>query len=254
MYNRGMMRDRAQPESMVGERRFATTQWTLVVAAGDRGQPEADAALATLCERYWYPVYSFMRRRGYQPAEAQDLTQEYFAALLEKEYLRSADRERGRFRTFLLTAVSRFLSKQTERAAAQKRGGGRKPLSIDFADAEGRYLLEPADRATPEALFERRWALMLLDRAIERLGADYARKGKRALFERLRPHLVASDEDADYADLSAALKMTAGAVKVALHRLRRRFGQTLQEEIAATVVEADEVEDEINRLLAAVRA
>ena len=249
-----MMRDRTQSGSVAGERRFATTQWTLVVAAGDRRQPEADAALATLCERYWYPVYAFVRRRGYQPAESQDLTQEFFAKLLEKEYLRSADRERGRFRTFLLTAVSRFLSKETERAAAQKRGGGHKPLSLDFSDADGRYRLEPADHATPEALFERRWALTLLDGAIERLRADYARKGKRELFERLRPCLIAGADDADYPELAAELKMSPGALKVALHRLRRRFGAALKDEIVATVSGPEEVEDEIGRLLAAVRA
>jgi RNA polymerase sigma-70 factor (ECF subfamily) len=248
-----MMRDRIQPQSATGKPRFATTQWSLVVAAGDLLRPDANAALATLCERYWYPVYAFVRRRGYIAADAQDLTQEFFATLLEKEYLRSADRERGRFRTFLLTAVARFLSKQVERAAAQKRGGGRKPLSIDLADAEGRYLLEPADRYTPEVLFERRWAMMLLDRAIGRLASDYARKGKSSLFERLRPHLIGSDNEAEYGALATGLDMTTGALKVAIHRLRRRFGQTLKEEIADTVAGPDELEDEINRLLVAVR-
>jgi RNA polymerase sigma-70 factor (ECF subfamily) len=237
----------------MGQPRFATTHWSLVVAAGDRHRPESDSALATLCECYWYPVYAFVRRRGHMANDAQDLTQEFFATLLEKEYLRSADRERGRFRTFLLTAVSRFLSKQAERSVAKKRGGGRKLLSIDFADAEGRYLLEPADRCTPEVLFERRWAMMLLDRAFQRLGADYARKGKTELFERLKPHLIAGDEETDDSDLAAKLQLTAGALKVARHRLRRRFAQTLKEEIAATVVGLDEVEDEINSLLAAVR-
>jgi RNA polymerase sigma-70 factor (ECF subfamily) len=248
-----MMRDRKQPQSVAGEPRFATTQWSLVIAACDRRRPEADTALATLCERYWYPVYAFVRRRGQTATDAQDLTQEFFATLLEKAYLRSADRERGRFRTFLLTAVSRFLSKQAERARAQKRGGGRLPLSIDLADAEGRYRLEPADFCTPEALFERRWALLLLDRAIDRLAADYARKGKSELFGRLSPHLIAGDGEAEYSELAAELDMTTGALKVALHRLRRRFGQTLKEEIAETVAGPDEIEDEINRLLAAVR-
>jgi RNA polymerase sigma-70 factor (ECF subfamily) len=248
-----MMRDRTPPHSAGSQQRFATTQWSLVVAAGDRRRPEADDALATLCERYWYPVYAFVRRRGYKAPDAQDLTQEFFATLLEKEYLGAADRERGRFRTFLLTAVSRFLSKQAERARAQKRGGGRKPLSIDPADAEARYRLEPADRCTPELLFERRWAFMLLDRAIERLAADYARKGKSKLFESLRPHLIAGDGEPDHRDRAAELQMTAGALKVALHRLRRRFAQTLKDEIAATVAGPDEIEDEINRLLAAVR-
>jgi DNA-directed RNA polymerase specialized sigma24 family protein len=252
-YNRGMTRDGSQPASAAGERRFVTTQWSLVVAASDRGRPEADGALSTLCERYWYPVYAFVRRRGNLAADAQDITQEFFTTLLEKGFLRSADRERGRFRTFLLTAVSRFLAKQAERGMAQKRGGGRKLLSIDLADAEGRYLLEPADRCTPEALFERRWAIELLDRAFLRLGADYASKGKTVLFEALRPHLVAGDNVTDYSDLAAKMKMTTGALKVALHRLRRRFAQTLKEEIAATVVAPDEVEDEIDRLLAAVR-
>jgi RNA polymerase sigma-70 factor (ECF subfamily) len=247
------MRDRKLPQSAAGERKFATTHWSLVVAAGDRRRADADNALATLCEQYWYPVYAFVRRRGYPAADAQDLTQAFFAALLEKDYLRSADCERGRFRTFLLTAVSKFLAKEVERARAQKRGGGRKPLSIDFADAEGRYRLEPADRTTPEMLFERRWAMMLLDRAIERLGADYARKGKTELFKKMRPLLIASDNEAEYSELAADLDMTPGALKVALHRLRRRFGRTLKEQIADTVAGPDEIEDEINRLLAAVR-
>jgi len=247
-----MKREAMGPQFVGGGERFATTQWSLVVAAGDRRHAAADAALETLCERYWYPVYAFVRRRGHSAVDAQDLTQEFFATLLEKEYLRAADRERGRFRTFLLTAVSRFLSKQTERAFAQKRGGGHKPLSIDFSTAEGRYVLEPADRCTPEALYERRWAFTLLDAAIERLAVDYASKGKGALFERLKPHLIA-DSAADYGEVASKLKMTPGALKVAVHRLRRRFGEMLKEEIAATVASPEEIEDEIERLLAAVR-
>jgi RNA polymerase sigma-70 factor (ECF subfamily) len=248
-----MTSDRTQPPSAAGEQRFATTQWSLVAAASDRRRPEAVDALAILCERYWYPVYAFVRRRGYSAADAADLTQQFFATLLEKDYLRTADRERGRFRTFLLTAVSRFLAKQTQRACAQKRGGGRRPLSIDLANAETRYVLEPADCCTPEVLFERRWALMLLDRAVDRLQSHYAQKGKSKLFESLRPHLIASGNEADYANLAAECNMTAGALKVAIHRLRRRFGQTLREEIAATVAGPDQVEDEIDYLLAAVR-
>lgn len=246
------MRKTIGSQSVAGGERFATTQWSLVVAAADRRGAEADAALAALCERYWYPVYAFVRRRGHSAADAQDLTQEFFATLVEKEYLRSTDRQRGRFRTFLLTAVCRFLSKQADRARAKKRGGGRRPLSLDFADAEGRYLLEPSELCTPEMLYERRWALTLLDRAIERLGADYAGKGKRDLFERLKPHLIAGTAEAEHGELASELNMTVGALKVALHRLRRRFGEMLKQEIADTVAGPEEIEDEIGRLLAAV--
>ena len=220
--------------------------------AADQGQPPDSVALSTLCGRYWYPLYAFIRRRGYAPADAQDLTQDFFAMLLDKQYLVAADPQRGRFRTFLLTAVNRFLSKEAARQRAQKRGGRHQVLSFDFQTAEGQYQLEPVDHATPERLFERRWALTLLEHVLAQLADDYSRKGKQRVFDVLKSQLMDSD-DTSYATLAGQLQMSEGAVKVAVHRLRKRFGDVLKEEIAATVESADEVEDEVGRLLAAVQ-
>ena len=225
----------------------------MVWNAAKRGEPRGNTALAELCERYWYPIYAFVRRRGYSAADAEDLTQEFFSALLEKEYLFLADPARGKFRTFLLTAVTRFLSKQNERASAKKRGGGRKLLSIDLRSAEGLYLLEPATHVTPERLFERRWAMTLLNRVLDQLAADYSRRGKERLFEELKGQLVGPEAESSQAELAAELNMTPGAVKVAIHRLRQRFGEMLKNEIASTVDGAEEVEDEMRSLLMAVQ-
>jgi RNA polymerase sigma-70 factor (ECF subfamily) len=235
------------------DRRFATTRWSIVVAAGQRGTAESETALATLCESYWYPVYAFLRRRGLKPADAQDFTQGFFALLLEKDYVRAADRELGRFRTFLLTAVSRYLSKERERRRAKKRGGGQAVLSLDFDAGEVRYQLEPADEWTPERLYERRWALTVLDRVLEKLGQDYARDGRAELFSRLKIFLTGACHLPSYADLAAELALSEGAVKVAVHRLRRRYRELLKEEIAGTVAAPDDVADELNCLLAALR-
>ena len=224
-----------------------------MVAAGKPDAASAKTALATLCETYWYPVYAFVRRRGYSAHDAQDCTQEFFAALLEKDYVRTADRERGRFRTFLLTAVSRFLSKQKDSARARKRGGGRKILSIDVEDGEGRYQLEPVDRWTPELMYERSWALALLERVLLRLGQRYAEQGKSALFDRLKPFLTGAETTEMNADLTAELDLTEGALKVAVHRLRRRYRELLKEEIADTVASPDDVPNELEYLLAALR-
>ncbi|HEY2252506.1 MAG TPA: sigma factor, partial [Planctomycetaceae bacterium] len=212
--------------------RFATTRWSIVVAAGKPDTASARTALATLCETYWYPVYAFVRRRGYSAHDAQDCTQEFFAALLEKDYVRTAERERGRFRTFLLTAVSRFLSKQRDRARTRKRGGGRMIFSIDVEAGEGRYQAEPVDRWTPELMYERSWALALLDRVLSRLGQRYAEQGKSELFDRLKPLLTGSETAAMNAELAAALNLTEGALKVSVHRLRRRYRELLKQEIA----------------------
>lgn len=233
-------------------RAFRTTRWSVVAAAADRGTPEADRALATLCETYWYALYAFARRRGADPDEARDQTQSYFAALLEKNYVRDADRERGRFRTFLLTSFRNHLSKQREREAAIKRGGGRMPLSLDFHDAERRYRLEPADPSTPERIFERRWALTLIDQAVELVREQYATAGKVGLFDMLRPLLAGESLEHSYAEIARSLEMSEGALKVAAHRLRRRFRGALRAAIAETVVGEDAIDDEIRHLMASV--
>ena len=223
------------------------------MAARAADAAEGKSALATLCQTYWYPVYAFIRRRGFSTADAQDLSQEFFATVLEKDYVRLADRERGRFRTFLLTAVTRFVTRQRERDRAAKRGGGRTVLSLDLEHGEVRYLLEPVEHWTPERLFERRWALTLLDRVIARLGERYAAQGKRELFECLKGVLTGVGSADENAALAAQLGLSEGALKVAVHRLRRRYRDLLKQEIADTVADSDETADELDYLLAALR-
>lgn len=233
---------------------FMTTRWSLVIAAGQRESPQSDQALAALCESYWYPLYAFVRREGYGPEEAQDLTQEFFALLLEKNYVGQADRRRGKFRSFLLTSLKHFLSNQRDRARAKKRGGGRAILSLDFQSAERQYRLEPAQMATAEQLFERRWALALLDHVLTRLAAEYVAADNATVFHGLKPYLTCEKENLPYRKVAEDLDMTEGAVKVAVHRLRKRYRRLLEEEIRQTVSSADEVEEEIQQLFAAVRA
>ncbi|MBL7043979.1 MAG: sigma-70 family RNA polymerase sigma factor [Pirellulaceae bacterium] len=228
--------------------RFVTTHWSLVIAAGQRESPESAAALVTLCTTYWYPLYAFVRRQGYRTEDAQDLTQAFFAKLLEKNYIGDADQQRGRFRSFLLASLKRFLSNERDYARAKKRGGGRPVISLDFESAESRYNHEPADTMTAERLFERRWALTLLDQVLNRLHDEYAAAGNLPLFERLKEFLTAERRTAPYRVVAHQAGMTEGAVKVAVHRLRKRYRQLLEEEIAQTVSRADDVQDELYQL------
>jgi RNA polymerase sigma factor (sigma-70 family) len=238
-----------------GAARFATTRWSLVVSAGSDSSPEGRAALESLCAAYWYPLYAFERRGGTAAEDARDMVQGFFAELLEKDYLAQADRERGRFRTFLITAFRHFASKARERERALKRGGGRPNLPLDFEDGESRYLREPSDERTPERLFERRWALTLLDEAMARLRAEHAAAGRGELFEALRGCLGAGGrETGPYAGIGARLGMSEGAVKVAVHRLRRRYRDVLRAAIAETVADPSEVDDEIRHLMEALSA
>ena len=231
---------------------FATTHWSLVLAAGKGAPADAQEALAALCETYWYPLYAYVRRQGHQPDDAQDLTQAFFARLLEKHYLQSADPERGRFRSFLLTAFKRFLSKERDRERAKRRGGGRKLLPLDFEAGERRYSLEPAHEATAEKIYEQRWALTLLDRVFVRLRDESDRAGKREGFNRLKVYLTGEAGTPSHQEAAARLAMTEGAVKVAVHRLRRRYRELLRDEIAQTLADPREVEDEIRALFAAL--
>jgi len=236
-----------------GARSFTTTHWSLVLAAAHESRPEGRAALAALCQAYWHPLYFYIRRRGYRPDEAQDLTQAFFAAILEKGRLRAADPERGRFRSFLLASLNHFLANEWDRARAQKRGGG-KVLSLDMEDAEGRYRLEPADDLTAEKLFERRWAMTLLDLVLAQLRQEFARDGREHLFEQLKGHLGGPAADAPYRRVAADLGMTEAAVKMAVHRLRRRYRHLLRARIAQTVGSVGQIDEEIRRLFAAVDA
>jgi RNA polymerase sigma-70 factor (ECF subfamily) len=230
--------------------RFETTHWSVVLAARDRDAPRAEQALAALCAAYWYPLYAFVRRQGHDPDRAADLTQEFFARLLEKDYLKAVDRAKGRFRSFLLAACKHFLANVHDREVALKRGGGRRPVSIDQRDAEGRYLCEPAHDLTPERLFERRWALTLLDRALDQVSREFHRGGKGVLYDRLKVVLTGAAEAASYARLGAELGMTEDAVKKAAQRLRQRYRAVLRELVAETVEEPGQVEDEIRALFA----
>jgi RNA polymerase sigma-70 factor (ECF subfamily) len=242
-----------QPISGRSER-FATTHWSLVLAAGKGASAEAQAALAALCQTYWYPLYAYVRRRGHRPDLAQDLTQEFFARLLEKHYLQRADPERGRFRSFLLTAFKRFLSRERARDQAKKRGGGVQLLALDFEVGESRYSLEPAHEATAEKIYEQRWALALLDQVFARLRRECDEAGKQKEFDRLKLYLTGEADTPSYREVAAELGMTEGAVKVAVHRLRRRYRQLVREEIAQTVAGPEEVDEELRHLRAALRS
>jgi len=233
-------------------RPFATTHWSVVLAAGHSSSPECRQALSALCESYWYPLYAYVRRRGHSVEEAQDLTQAFFAFLLEKDALRVADRERGRFRSFLLAALNNFLANEWRRAHAERRGGHRLQLALDFDSGERRYSLEPADETTPERIFERRWALVLLERAMDRLRRQYESGGKAALFAALKPYLGGGGEILSHEEVAKQLGVSAGSVKVAVHRLRRRCRETLRQEIAQTVGSPDEVDDELRALFTAL--
>lgn len=229
---------------------FAATRWTLVLAAGGgRSSSRAAAALAELCRAYWYPLYAYVRRRGFDAHDAEDLTQAFFLRLLEKECLADVDRRKGRFRAFLLASLKHFLSNRRDQARAKKRGGGRRVLSLDAMKAESRYRLEPADLLTPERLFERRWALAVLEQVLARLQAEQRAEGKTDLFDRLKPFLAAGRSAGGYAETARDLGMTAGAVKTAVHRLRRRYRRLLRDEIAQTVASPEQIDEEIRYLM-----
>jgi len=228
---------------------FATTQWSLILAAGQRGSAEAEAALERLCSLYWVPVFAFVRRQGHSVEEAEDLTQAFFMRLIEKEVLSEADRSRGRFRTFLLTGCQNFLTNERDRTFAAKRGGGRTPLSIDVSAAEARYQRALAHDETPERLYDRQWCLTLLARVLDDVRDEYVAQGKERLFERIRGFLTMDDDAGSQAEAAHDLDMTIAAVKVAVHRLRKRYRNALREHVSATVASPDEIEDERRYLL-----
>jgi RNA polymerase sigma-70 factor (ECF subfamily) len=229
---------------------FLTTHWSVVLAAQGTATAVAREALETLCRSYWYPLYAYARRMGQAPHDAEDLTQEFFAQLLEKDWLLAAAPEKGRFRTFLLVALKRFMVKEWQRASAQKRGGGLPHLPLDTTDAEQRYAGEPAGPLTAEDVYERRWAMTLLNQALDRLRAEFAEGGKEAEFECLKQWLSADRERIPYAQLAAELGHSEGAARVAVHRLRKRFRQLFREAIAATVAEGEQVDEELHHLVA----
>jgi len=233
---------------MTDARQFPTTSWTLIA---NTRHPQADVsreALGALCTRYWYPIYAFIRRKGLDSEQARDSTQDFFAALLEKDYLADIERARGKFRSFLLASVSHFLSNQFDARRALKRGGGLRPLALELESAESVYRMEAAHSLTPETLFEYRWATSLLDRALQRLRAAYPGND----FDVLKPFLLGEAARGESAAAAQRLGMSEGAFKVAIHRLRKRYREILQSEIAETVDDPAEVEGEIRYLLAAL--
>ncbi len=248
-YNRRMMS--GEPQAVLRENRvFATTRWSMVISAGRQSSPESNRALAALCETYWYPLYAYVRRRVVDVNEAHDLTQAFFCELLEKNYVESADPERGKFRAWLITTFKHFLSKEWEKAKAQKRGGGRTPISLDFAAADSNLNIEPASGLTPEQFYDQQWAITLLSQIMDRLQAEFKQDGKGQQFELLKGHLVGDHEGTTYVDAAAALGMNEATTRKAVSRMRRRYRELLREEIAQTVSNPEEIDDEIRNLFA----
>jgi RNA polymerase sigma-70 factor (ECF subfamily) len=228
---------------------FTTTHWSVVLAAGDGSSPRAHEALEDLCRSYWYPLYAYVRRHGYSPEDAQDLTQEFFARFLENNSLSHARRERGRFRNFLLTSLQNFLSHEWERGQAQKRGGGRRLLPWDELTPEIRYRAEADSEAAPDRVFEERWASTLFQQALTRLRQEFVAAGKGKQFDELKVFLSAEAADGDYDSVATRLNMTPKSVAVAVHRLRKRYGDMVRQEIANTVSSPAEIEDEMRHLI-----
>lgn len=231
---------------------FVTTHWSMVLAA--RGESAAaDAALETLCRSYWWPLYGFVRRQGYGPEDAQDLTQGFFARLLDREDLETVRQEKGRLRSYLLVSLKNFISKARVRARAMKRGGGRPLVSLEELLARESAEREPADNLSPDRIYERRWALTLLDQVLTRLAGEYRAAGNASLFDRLKELFVDETGQPSQAEIAAELGMTPNAVKQAFHRLRQRYRMLLREEIAHTVAVPGDVEDELRHLIAVLQ-
>lgn len=248
------MKEQEQPDRNESAKAgwFTSTHWSIVAAAADASSLESSQALEKLCCAYWYPLYAYVRRRGYDVEEAQDLTQEFFARILAGNFFGAADRTRGRFRSFLLSSLEHFLVKEWRYQTRQKRGGGRVLLPLEGGAGEDLYQHEPADPTTPERIFQRRWALALLEQTLARLRDECVTQNKGALFEHLQGSITGDRDSVPYAELGRRLEMSEGAVKVALHRLRQRYGALLREEIAQTVTRPEEVDEELRLLFQAL--
>lgn len=227
---------------------FVATRWTVVLTAGRSQTTHGRDALAQLCQMYWYPLYAHVRRKGYSPPDAEDLTQAFFARVLTERFVASANREKGRFRSFLLTRLNHFLADEWDRLKAQKRGGGARLLSMEIAAAETQFQLEPVDSRSPDKLYERRWAVTLLEQVFERLRQEYEQAGKAILFDAVKSCLAQARAAVPYAEVGAQLGLSEGALRVAVHRLRQRYRELLRAEVADTVSSAEEVEEELRYL------
>jgi RNA polymerase sigma factor (sigma-70 family) len=241
-----------EPSRTGAGEQFASTHWSAVLTAADTQSPESAKALQELCQAYWVPLYAYVRRQGHKPEDAQDLTQEFFRRLLERKYLRLADRERGRFRSFLLTALKHFLVDDWRRGQAARRGGGRLPESWDVENAEALYQLESGDSTNPERAYERRWAMLLLERVLNCLGQEFRESEKSELFHELKGFLWGDSEVESHSDLGARLGLSEGAARVTLHRFRKRYRELLRDEICRTVAHPGEIEGEIRYLMRAL--
>jgi RNA polymerase sigma-70 factor (ECF subfamily) len=246
----GVAANRCEGPTAAGSSVFATTHWSVVLAAGDSSRPGAQEALEQLCRSYWYPLYAYIRRRGYGPEDAQDLTQSFFAHLLGRNALQRVAKEKGKFRSFLLASFNYFLADERDRAQAQKRGGGCEVISLDAQEAEQRYRLELADERSPDKIFEHRWALTLLDQVLTRLRREFSDAGKSELFEQAQPFLVEGARTKTYAEAARQCGMSTEALKKAVVRMRRQYGWVFREEITRTVGSAAEVEEELRHLCA----
>ena len=233
-----------------GTSRFATTHWSVVLAAGNSSSPQHREALSTLCRTYWFPLYAYLRRRGCNAHQAEDYTQAFFTRMLEKHSLSEVEPKPGKFRSFLLASLKHFIANELDRARSQKRGGSHTILSLNFGNAENQYVLEPAHQMSPEKLFEKSWALTVLEQAMNQLEAEFASSNKQRLFDRLRVYLAAETDAIPYRDVAAQLRMTEGAVKIAVHRLRSRYRELLRDEVAQTVATQEQIDEEISDLLA----
>ena len=234
--------------------RFQTTCWSVVLAARDTEKHTEDwrTSLEALCQSYWYPLYAYLRRKGYSPSDCQDLTQDFFAKLIEKDFLKGVDPERGRFRWFMMDAVKKFAANWNAAQSARKRGGDRKTFSLQFDDGESRYQREPVDGWTAEKLFDRRWALEMLDLAMEQLHQSYRESGKQRFFKELKVFLTADSSPPSYQDVADRLNLSLTAIKVAIHRLRDKYRDSVHQQVADTLDDSESLEDEIDRLLESI--
>ncbi len=236
------------------QRDFATTQWSIVLNAGRDSSPQREESLATLCSTYWFPLYAFVRRQGYDSQNSQDLTQGFFAKLLERRDIDGVDRSKGRFRSFLLASMKHYLINEWDKQRAVKRGGRQTTLSLDFEQAESRYALEPSHDTTADAVFDRQWGLTLLDQVRSKLAAEHSTAEQQKQYEQLQSYLTGEPTSQTYRSVAEQLDMTEGAVKVAVHRLRKRFGKLLRELIGETVANESEVDDELRELFSVLQA
>jgi RNA polymerase sigma factor (sigma-70 family) len=238
-----------QPDSIP----FATTHWSIVVDARDGSGKTASDALETLCQSYWYPLYAFLRSQGHESHDAEDLTQAFFAHLLRRDFLRHVDQERGRFRSFLLACLNHFLADERDKASAEKRGGGQVPFSFDACKAEIRYRSGLTEPSLPSRIYDRQWALTVLDRVLNALHAEFKAAGKGAMFAELQPLLVGEVNEHSYAETALHLGTTVGAVKMTVYRMRQRYRELFREEIAHTVASPAQIQEEMRYLFGVIR-